>query len=81
MIQSFAALGVSVPFVGTLSRNRIAVDLQPLAAWRGLRTAAVYGGTWVGGQAARAREAQILVATPGRLHDLLERRPDGRAPA
>jgi superfamily II DNA/RNA helicase len=35
--------------------------------------AAVYGGTSVGAQAKRARSAQILVATPGRLHDLTER--------
>jgi ATP-dependent RNA helicase RhlE len=54
--------------------SQIVVDLQPLAASRGLRIAAVYGGTSVGGQAARARGAHILVATPGRLHDLLERR-------
>jgi len=54
--------------------SQIVVDLQPLAASRGLRIAALYGGTSVGGQAARARGAHILVATPGRLHDLLERR-------
>jgi ATP-dependent RNA helicase RhlE len=54
--------------------SQIVVDLQPLAASRGLRIAAVYGGTSVGGQAAKARGAHILVATPGRLHDLLERR-------
>ena len=54
--------------------SQIVVDLQPLAASRGLRIAAVYGGTSIGGQAARARGAHILVATPGRLHDLLERR-------
>src|SRR5262249_50617516 len=34
----------------------------------------VYGGTSVGGQAKMARGAEILVATPGRLDDLLERR-------
>jgi superfamily II DNA/RNA helicase len=54
--------------------SQIVVDLQPIAASRGLRIAALYGGTSVGGQAARARGAHILVATPGRLHDLLERR-------
>jgi superfamily II DNA/RNA helicase len=53
---------------------QIVGDLQPLAAVCGLRVAAVYGGTSVGGQANRARGAEILVATPGRLHDLLERR-------
>ncbi len=54
--------------------SQIVADLQPLAAARNLRIAAVYGGTSVGGQAQKARGAQILVATPGRLHDLLERR-------
>ena len=54
--------------------SQIVVDLQPLSASRGLRIVAVYGGTSVGGQAARARRAHILVATPGRLHDLLGRR-------
>jgi superfamily II DNA/RNA helicase len=54
--------------------SQIVVDLQPLAASRGLRIAALYGGTSVGGQTARARGAHILVATPGRLHDILERR-------
>jgi superfamily II DNA/RNA helicase len=54
--------------------SQIVADLQPVAASRGLRIAAVYGGTSVGGQAAKARGAHILVATPGRLHDLLDRR-------
>jgi superfamily II DNA/RNA helicase len=54
--------------------SQIVADLKPLAAACGLRVAAVYGGTSVGGQAKRAKGAEILVATPGRLHDLLERR-------
>ena len=54
--------------------SQIVADLQPLAAAHNLRLAAVYGGTSVGGQAQKARGAQILVATPGRLHDLLDRR-------
>jgi superfamily II DNA/RNA helicase len=54
--------------------TQIVADLQPLAAARDLRIAAVYGGTSVTGQAQKARGAQILVATPGRLHDLLGRR-------
>jgi superfamily II DNA/RNA helicase len=54
--------------------SQIVADLQPLAAVCGLRIAAVYGGTSVDGQAKKARGAEILVATPGRLHDLLERR-------
>jgi ATP-dependent RNA helicase RhlE len=54
--------------------TQIAADLQPLAAACQLRIAAVYGGTSVTGQAHKARRAQILIATPGRLQDLLERR-------
>jgi ATP-dependent RNA helicase RhlE len=54
--------------------SQVVEDIEPLAAARSLRIAAVYGGTSVGAQAKRARGAQILVATPGRLNDLIERR-------
>jgi ATP-dependent RNA helicase RhlE len=54
--------------------SQVVGDLEPLAAACSLRIAAVYGGTSVAAQAKRARGAQILVATPGRLHDLIERR-------
>jgi ATP-dependent RNA helicase RhlE len=54
--------------------TQVAADIQPLAAAKGLRVCAVYGGKAVEPQAKRAREAHILIATPGRLNDLLERR-------
>jgi ATP-dependent RNA helicase RhlE len=54
--------------------SQIVADLKPLAASRKLRIAALYGGTSVPGQAREARGAQLLVATPGRLQDLLERK-------
>jgi ATP-dependent RNA helicase RhlE len=54
--------------------SQVVAELQPLAASRGLRVAAVYGGTPVGRQATKARRAHLLVATPGRLHDVVERR-------
>ncbi|HEY3961965.1 MAG TPA: DEAD/DEAH box helicase [Gaiellaceae bacterium] len=54
--------------------SQIVEELQPLAKARKLRIAAIYGGTSVTGQASRARGADILVATPGRLQDLLERK-------
>jgi superfamily II DNA/RNA helicase len=54
--------------------TQIVAELEPLAAACDLRVAAVYGGTSVGAQAKKARGAEILVATPGRLQDLLERR-------
>jgi len=52
---------------------QVAADLQPLAAAKGLRVTAVYGGTPIGRQIDRARKAHVLVATPGRLFDLIER--------
>jgi superfamily II DNA/RNA helicase len=54
--------------------TQVVEELAPLAAARSLRIAAVYGGTSVGAQAKRARGADILVATPGRMNDLIERR-------
>jgi len=54
--------------------SQVVEDIRPMAAVKGLRIAAVYGGTSIGPQAKRAQNAQILVATPGRLFDLIERR-------
>ena len=49
--------------------------LTPLAATRQRRVAALYGGVGFGSQlAALRRGADIVVATPGRLADLIERR-------
>jgi ATP-dependent RNA helicase RhlE len=53
---------------------QVANDLRPLARVKGLRTACVYGGVPLTAQAKLARGAHLLIATPGRLHDLLERR-------
>ncbi len=52
---------------------QIVDDLEPLARAKNLRVACVYGGAPLGPQAKRARGAHILVATPGRLFDLMER--------
>jgi ATP-dependent RNA helicase RhlE len=54
--------------------SQVVEELQPLAAARSIRIAAVYGGTPIVAQSRRARGAQVLVATPGRLNDLIERR-------
>jgi ATP-dependent RNA helicase RhlE len=43
----------------------------------GITVATVYGGVPLHAQAKRARTAHVLVATPGRLNDLLERRAIG----
>ena len=53
---------------------QVVEELAPIARARSLRVAAVYGGASVSVQAKRARGAHILVATPGRLNDLIERR-------
>lgn len=53
--------------------SQIVDELQPIARARKLRIAAVFGGTSVTGQVRRTLGADILVATPGRLQDLLER--------
>jgi ATP-dependent RNA helicase RhlE len=49
-------------------------ELEALAPRKGLRVASVYGGVPLGAQAKRAKRAHILVATPGRLEDLANRR-------
>jgi len=52
---------------------QIVDDAQPLAAAAGLTVAAVYGGVGIDRQAKIARRAHVIVATPGRLLDLLAR--------
>jgi superfamily II DNA/RNA helicase len=52
---------------------QIVDELEPLAAACGMRTAAVYGGVGFGPQIARARKAELIVACPGRLEDLIAR--------
>ena len=53
--------------------SQIVDELDSLAHARRLRIAAVYGGVGFGPQIAAARRADVIVATPGRLEDLLER--------
>ena len=53
---------------------QIVGDLRPLAHARALSIAPVYGGAGIVKQARLAARAHILVATPGRLLDLIERR-------
>jgi ATP-dependent RNA helicase RhlE len=53
---------------------QIVDDLRPIAHARALSIAAVYGGAGIVKQARIAARAHILVATPGRLLDLIERR-------
>jgi ATP-dependent RNA helicase RhlE len=53
--------------------GQIVDELRPLAEACGLRIAAVYGGVGFGPQSKAARKADVLVATPGRLEDLIDR--------
>jgi ATP-dependent RNA helicase RhlE len=53
--------------------SQIVDELSSVAASRGLRLAAVYGGVGFGPQSAAARRADIVVACPGRLEDLIGR--------
>ena len=53
---------------------QIEEELRDIAAARGLRVAAVFGGVGLEAQSRKAAKAHILVATPGRLEDLLNRR-------
>jgi ATP-dependent RNA helicase RhlE len=53
---------------------QVTEQLREPARAAGLRVAAVYGGMPLGKQAKQASGAEILVATPGRLHDLSQRK-------
>jgi ATP-dependent RNA helicase RhlE len=53
--------------------SQIVDELEGLAKARGLWLAAVYGGVGFGPQIAAAKRADIVVATPGRLEDLIAR--------
>jgi ATP-dependent RNA helicase RhlE len=54
--------------------SQIVEEARAVAHARALKIAAVYGGVGIAKQAREAARAHIVVATPGRLEDLLERR-------
>src|SRR3954452_2349642 len=54
--------------------SQIVDEWRPIAHARALRVAAVYGGVGIEKQAREAARAHIVVATPGRLEDLIARR-------
>jgi superfamily II DNA/RNA helicase len=53
--------------------KQVADVLAPLGRRIGVSTATVYGGVPIGRQIDRVRDADVVVATPGRLIDLMER--------
>jgi ATP-dependent RNA helicase RhlE len=54
--------------------SQIVEEWRSIAHARALRVAAVYGGVGIEKQAREAKKAHIVVATPGRLEDLIQRR-------
>ncbi len=54
--------------------TQIVDEIRGIAHARALRVTAVYGGVGIPKQAANAARSHIIVATPGRLEDLLARR-------
>jgi ATP-dependent RNA helicase RhlE len=53
---------------------QVAESIAAFAGAKGVRVGVAYGGAPVGAQAKRLRGAQVVVATPGRLQDLIERK-------
>jgi ATP-dependent RNA helicase RhlE len=53
---------------------QVTEEMEDVARARGLRVAPVFGGVSIDAQARRAAKAHIIVATPGRMQDLLNRR-------
>ncbi len=53
---------------------QVAEEIGSFSSGKNLKVALAYGGTPVHAQAKRLKGAHIVVATPGRLQDLLERR-------
>jgi superfamily II DNA/RNA helicase len=56
---------------------QVADEFRDIAAVKGLQVALAYGGTRVVEQGRRAAKADIVIATPGRLEDLAQRRMVG----
>jgi ATP-dependent RNA helicase RhlE len=54
--------------------SQVTEEFRAIADVRHLQVAAVYGGVGIGPQAKRARHSDIVIATPGRLLDLVARR-------
>jgi ATP-dependent RNA helicase RhlE len=53
---------------------QVAEEIASYSSAKGVKVALAYGGAPVGPQAKRLKGAHIVVATPGRLQDLIERR-------
>src|SRR3954469_14603428 len=69
LVQSPTGSGKTLAFAIPIVERLEATDARP----RALSVAAVYGGAGIDRQSKLARRAHIVVATPGRLEDLIER--------
>ncbi|HZD87427.1 MAG TPA: DEAD/DEAH box helicase [Gaiellaceae bacterium] len=78
LVERLAAGGVEPAALVLVPTRELALqvteELGLLGEPRGVRAEAAYGGAPVAAQAKRLKGAQIVVATPGRLHDLVQRR-------
>jgi ATP-dependent RNA helicase RhlE len=79
MVERIRPEGDSKPSAVVLVPTRelavqVADEFDDVARAKGLRVALAYGGTRVVEQGRRAARADIVVATPGRLEDLAQRR-------
>jgi ATP-dependent RNA helicase RhlE len=78
IVERIAASGDSPSALVLVPTRELAAqvsgELKSLARVKNLEVAVAYGGVPLGPQAKRAKRAHILVATPGRLEDLAERR-------
>jgi ATP-dependent RNA helicase RhlE len=54
--------------------QQVSEDITPIATARGLKVGVAYGGVSINEQAKGVTKAHIIIATPGRLEDLAERR-------
>ena len=53
---------------------QVAASIDAFASAKGVHVGVAYGGAPVGAQAKRLKGAQLVVATPGRLQDLVDRK-------
>ena len=53
---------------------QVAEEFAMITKTKGLRVATAYGGVGLGEQAKRASKAHVIIATPGRIEDLANRR-------
>jgi superfamily II DNA/RNA helicase len=74
LVQAEDARAAALVLVPTRElASQVTADLREIAEARALSLAAVYGGAGIERQVKLARRAHILVATPGRLEDLVQR--------